>query len=417
VEAAQEDLWLLSALLKAIAATNKHATSQYDASVREIVEMYLRGGSPKSAGGSKSPSAAPGAMGAMGAMGAGGAAEMAKMMKSSMSRSGMDGGMGGVSGGRQIGIESVSFNPDDEFGEEVEEKDPKAASATVTAAPGAMGAMGPAGMMEAMAGGNRGGRNSSANMKRYVEEKTEWKTRGFYLEVIVDQRQVPQLLVELTNAEWPIRITRVHQADLNDETLVGGGSAGGMPGMPVGAGMGAGMGRGGASPEAAMRKMMGAGAMGGGRSAPSRRQSVDGEEAGGAARPMRSEMGGRSEGMSGLDDPMLVTLAVDGLFTIFNKPPEDKNPPAATNQQLPAMGADQQLPETPDAAATPTETEEPPAEATTAPAEATATETETEPVAEPAPAAGESAPEDQPTAPPAGDTPPTEEKAPPEPEN
>ncbi|HEY2251638.1 MAG TPA: hypothetical protein VGH74_11280, partial [Planctomycetaceae bacterium] len=52
IEAAQEDLWLLSSLLKQIAAVNEDAgaKAQFEAPVRQIVELYLRGGS-KAGGG------------------------------------------------------------------------------------------------------------------------------------------------------------------------------------------------------------------------------------------------------------------------------------------------------------------------------------------------------------------------------
>ena len=353
VRAAQEDLWLLSALLTSIASVNENATSQLDAPVREIVALMLRGGSPKSAGGARSTTGSGSPMGGMGGgMGGGPMAEMMKNM-----RAGADGGMGSGAG---IGIEAVSFNPDDEMGEQVEDKDASKASSTPSGATG--GGAGPAAgmpsdmmksMMSNMGGGMGGSRSmtSTANMKRYVEEKTEWKTRGFYLEVIMDQRHVPHLMVALTNAEWPIRITRVHQADLNDETLASGSA--GMPGMPP---MGRGAAGGGMD---MMKKMMaGAGSARPGLGARPMRTGPDADDDGprpigsGRPTPSRSEGGGRSDSMSALEDPMLVTVAIDGLFTIFNKPPEDKTaPPAGSQQQDAPPAAGQQLPVTPESTA------------------------------------------------------------------
>jgi hypothetical protein len=278
---------------------------------------------------------------------------MAEMMKSMQSMRSQD---GGASGGG-VGIESARFNPDDEMGEQVEDKDATKSTTTTTTPTtggGAVGMMGGmAEMMKSMGGG--GTRNTStANMKRYVEDKqAEWKTRGFYLEVIMDQRQVPHLMVALSNAEWPIRITRVHQADLNEETLASGSSSG-MPGMMGGyPGSGGRPGSGAGAGMDMMKKMMGATGgrpgMGSGAS-PMRNPGRDRDDDDGpgplggpgrSSRPgPRMDASGRSDGMSPLDDPMLVTVAIDGVFTIFNKPPEDKTAPApgtqSQQQTLPA---------------------------------------------------------------------------------
>ncbi len=63
IRAAQEDLWLLSALLKQIASVNedenKDARTPFDAAIRQINELYLRGGS-KAGGGSEACIAASG---------------------------------------------------------------------------------------------------------------------------------------------------------------------------------------------------------------------------------------------------------------------------------------------------------------------------------------------------------------------
>jgi hypothetical protein len=73
-------------------------------------------------------------------------------------------------------------------------------------------------------GGGGGGSSSSSrwspsNMGRYRDDKPEFKTRGFYLEVIMDHRRVPELLVALANADWPINVLYVQEADFKDEDL------------------------------------------------------------------------------------------------------------------------------------------------------------------------------------------------------
>ncbi|QDT37268.1 hypothetical protein [Stratiformator vulcanicus] len=52
---------------------------------------------------------------------------------------------------------------------------------------------------------------------RYVTNAPDvpFKTRGFYLKVIVDHRYVPELLIELTENPYPVKIVRVHQQDHN----------------------------------------------------------------------------------------------------------------------------------------------------------------------------------------------------------
>src|SRR5262249_6040732 len=68
-------------------------------------------------------------------------------------------------------------------------------------------------------GASRGG---GAGTNRYCDEKKEWRTRGFSLELIMDHRRVPDLLVAPSKMEgWPVNILRVHVADSSDGDLVG----------------------------------------------------------------------------------------------------------------------------------------------------------------------------------------------------
>src|SRR5690606_9411754 len=52
---------------------------------------------------------------------------------------------------------------------------------------------------------------------RYVDESTPYKTRAFKMSVIIDHRQLPEFLVELTNSPFPVRVLRVHFMQLNQE--------------------------------------------------------------------------------------------------------------------------------------------------------------------------------------------------------
>src|SRR5437588_210452 len=81
------------------------------------------------------------------------------------------------------------------------------------------------------------GHGGGWNMERYRNDEPEWKTRGFPLQVVMDHRRSPDLLVALSNCEWPINVLGVHEADYKDEDLVrvagGSGGGGGMMQMPA----------------------------------------------------------------------------------------------------------------------------------------------------------------------------------------
>lgn len=374
----QEDLWLLTSLLNSINAVNKNATSQFDAPIREIVTLTLRGGGPKGPGGAKPAAAASGGGGSANAM-AGMMSSMAKMADMAKASGVMGGGamgmgMGSNGGGAAGGLDSsVPVNADEEFGAER----PAAAEkgATAAAKPAATGAasgaaamanmMGAMGAMGAM--GSTGAAPSMSAMERYIDTKDQWKTRGFQLELVMDHRRVPELLVELSNGAWPVKIVRVQQADYRDEELAPAESQGGMP-------LAAGSGGAGASSMAAMMAMAGRGGAAGGMmpgsrgmsgrsgapmtsgpmmagaggrrgGAPARASSGDDDE-GEAGRVGAVGLGAGSSAMSGYggaggtgneptpyDDLNLANVSILGVITIFNKPKEE---PAAAPGASPA---------------------------------------------------------------------------------
>jgi len=150
-------------------------------------------------------------------------------------------------------------------------------------------------------------------MQRYVAEREEWKTRGFYLEVTMDHRKVPDLLVALANAGWPVRVMRVHQADSKPEDLVpfneltplASGSRGGGNSAYV------------AAMNAQMARMGRSGDMGMGRG-PMMGRSGRGPI---TVNPLSEQA---------LNDHMLASVALDGVITVFKKPPEEPAPPETT---------------------------------------------------------------------------------------
>jgi hypothetical protein len=56
-----------------------------------------------------------------------------------------------------------------------------------------------------------GGR-ADAPKKRYIEENEQYRTRGFYVVVTMDQMQVPNLITKLSNMPWSAKIVRVHRS-------------------------------------------------------------------------------------------------------------------------------------------------------------------------------------------------------------
>jgi hypothetical protein len=385
IESAQEDIWLYTALLSAIARVNGEAVSVYDAPIREIVELMLRGGSPRGSasagagagGGAKSSTASTGPL--MGSAG------MESAMKSRPPMGGMAGmggmgGMGGVGGAAGEAVQDVKISLDEDLGAQrpaatantsgkTASDGASAGTAGGNSAPpgggvGAAAAPPPTTTLTSMGSGLGGtglgtGRGSDANMNRYCDDKRkEWKTRGFYMELVMDHQLVPYLLVELSNCPgWPVNVLRVHVADLQDEDLQreDGGMGTGMGGVrSAGGGFGGGLG---SSRGAEMRMMApkgqfplrgdgeGLGASPGG--APRARQPAarnGGDESGDAPAVLKRLP---------LDDPNLARVAVVGVIYIFSEPkPIATAAPGAPSSPAPAAAPVAQAPAEEEKAAT-----------------------------------------------------------------
>jgi hypothetical protein len=324
IVASQEDLWLLEAFLKQIAYVNQGSPTIYDAPIRVIEKLYFRGGSSTKDGAKKS-SGGGGGGGAVGVPKEMMETIMEKNFAGSRGRGGSGfGGLGGGQGGEQMQINSAQIvNPDEDLGAErnaASEKSGNKKAAKDNSPMGGMTLAGPGAPMPGAQLGNAGpvGGWSGRDKDRYRDDKKEWKTRGFHLEVIMDHRSVPDLLSALSNADWPITILRVQMSDYKDEDLTGTTGMAGMGGMP----MPAGAGRGGSS--SMQMSMPSMGSAPGGRSSASSKQARpvtsgdDGEEAAG------SPTGGPQR--STLDDPNLAHVAIVGLFYIIKKPDEVKPP-------------------------------------------------------------------------------------------
>ena len=336
----QEDIWLFRTLLQGVFNINQEFQCEtvLDSKIKQIVMIELRGGTP---GGAKAVAEAAGAGaggGPGGAMpdGAGAGAE-AGAGANAGKLSGPGGGMGSLLGGSSGGADtlSASFDPTEQLGsDEVASEGAEAGAegAGAAAGPGGAGAGGGPGAM--MPGRGAGGGGSTVK-KRYIDETPRFKTRGFYMELVLDHRTLPEFIAELSDSKWPLRVIRVQQvdvdlADIGADTALGAGGAagagrsgmgrpaGGGMGRPAGGGMGAGRT---AMPRAAVSRPPGP--MGGGARQP----------AGGTVRPGGND-GGVPENavdlQSAMTDPYLVNVALSGIITLYLPPESVAGAPAGT---------------------------------------------------------------------------------------
>ncbi len=181
--AAQEDLWMLHALMKAVAHVNEGSSSIDDARINRLISAKLRGGSlvdlndrrtkKKSNAAPGSPAGAPGG------------------------ESGGYGGFGGMGGMRGIGRRDADQGPkplpmiegDDIFGS----GEDAAAMATAQGTKKGRGA------------------DSEPETRPYVEtdQSNRWRTRGFLLQVVMDHQEIPKLLTALSESPFPVHIFQV----------------------------------------------------------------------------------------------------------------------------------------------------------------------------------------------------------------
>ncbi len=178
---AQEDIWLLSSLLKAIADANADADSIGEAPIKIIEEITFRGGVGRDVKKKAATRSSPF-----------GATSAVKVQENKFSPG--------------FGRARFDVSLDKEFGSDKSTEDPQ---------------FGPPGSGRSGAGTNlRRGDDpqglNSANLlgKRYVgeDEKLPFKTRGFSLKLVMDHHQVPEVVAQLTNMPWPVQILRIHLA-------------------------------------------------------------------------------------------------------------------------------------------------------------------------------------------------------------
>lgn len=348
---AQEELWLLEAMFERLAAINggDQAQSRLDAIVHVVERLVLLGGQrkdgkPVGGGGAASPSMGPAGPGGFGAM-TGMPPTMAPGGPSGVGGGGMGSGGGAATA---ISTPSVEFNPTEELGD----------------APPATSSNQPT--------GGAGFAQQRVALRRYVEDEPNlpYRTRGFYLVVLMDHRKLPEFLVELTSngkSPWPIEVLRVHMARLNDDSLegnpasgsfTGGGFAGagpagfqggGAPGFPSGGSPGFPSGGSPGFPSGGSPGFPSGGSPGGHGGRPGGGAfpggGFPGADIAGGAGPSGSAVAGSIKNQAAsqalqaaLADPYIARVAICGLITLY-KPPKDWKPEDPSQQSPEAITA------------------------------------------------------------------------------
>lgn len=320
----QEDIWLQTELLQAIARVNANSISQGDAFVKQLGKVLLFGATKAVAGAAAgaSPEGGPPAGGDGGGFGA------------------MMSGMGG--GGPQNKSAAISANIN------IAEEFSVITDSTVLAGTGG-GAGGGASSVGGMMAKGMMGEGDSASpaqspggttslSKRYIDEdeKQPYKRRGFYIKVVMDHTKVPDLIAELMNSPFPVEIVRVQQVWLSDSaTPSGGGGA-----SPFG-----GLGPGG---------FASFNPTGGGDVAAGNATGADDFNSGASGTFARPGASGTTS-QSAMSDPNLAHVAILGVWTLYRPPAlaadAGQSAPATATPPAAAQSAEETTAETKPAAA------------------------------------------------------------------
>lgn len=317
--ACQEDIWLQTELLNAIARVNANALTQADAPIKVIGKILLFGGAKSTGDVTSGP----------GSGGMPGAGVDPGMVPGGGFMPGMGAGVGGGSGGarRQEAI-PADINIAEEF---TISADPTVAAGGGAGAGGGTATFGAIGVDASAASSGPGtgagspGGGTKPDVKRYIDdvEGQPFKRRGFSFKVVMDHMKVPDLLAELSNSPYPVEIIRVQQTWFADPGASGGGGA-----MPSFAGSGVGGPSGPGFPGFAPPI------------APGNEASVDvapaSTEFAGAGVGGGSYAGAGTPGRSGsgaqvaMADPRLAHVTILGVWTLYRPPVIDPNAPAAS---------------------------------------------------------------------------------------
>jgi hypothetical protein len=175
---AQEDLWMLHALMKAVARVNEGSTNIDDSRIKKLVSAVLRGGNPTDFEERHKKKSSPQQPG-----GASGPPSGAPRI------GGLTPNFGGGNRDADMGPKPLPLiDPDDIFG-----SDEGSVSSTA-------------------ANTKKQGAAETSPEHRYVQTDAKWRARGFVLRVVMDHQEIPKLLTVLTDAPFPVQIMQVeHQ--------------------------------------------------------------------------------------------------------------------------------------------------------------------------------------------------------------
>lgn len=307
---AQEDLWLLEGLLQLIAEVNGGANStRTDAHIHVIEKLTLHGGQP--VGQRALPAAA------------GGSPSGSSGMPEGFGAGSFGGGSGG--GGAAAAV-SADFDVKEEFGDDGSGAGGQGAAMSSFGSSG--GSMGTAGPSAA----------SGLKARRYIDDDKAlpFRTRGFYMTLIMDHRKIPNLISELSASEksaWPIEIIRVQVVRLNDDDLEGrsGGGNGFSPGLS-GGGADAFSGSGGGASGFTESTFGGASNSSG--------FSLEGGSSGAGGAATAQGTAGLAALTNAVQDPNMSRVAICGIITLYNEvklevvvaPAAPSAPPAVVTQ-------------------------------------------------------------------------------------
>ncbi len=192
----QEDVGLVSSLLHAIADTNGEAKGIVDAPVKVISTLELHGGKRNPDGTPFTGKSSEGGSGTEGGGGESGPSEgESNPFRSGRSSTGSSDG---------LAKSNVDFDASEDFGDPSKEQSEGGGSDADAGAEGPVSS----------------GGNTKRAERRYVDDdpKMPFKTRGFYLKVIMDRNKIPELIIQLTSLKYPVEILRIHQASLDGKT-------------------------------------------------------------------------------------------------------------------------------------------------------------------------------------------------------
>ncbi|QDV28980.1 hypothetical protein Spb1_08470 [Planctopirus ephydatiae] len=321
---AQEDLWLLDSLLSTITQLNGGETTnnRLDASIHQILKLQLMGGKRGE------PIDAPAAGGDPSGGGGEGYTPPMALGGDAFSSG------GGGRGGKIASPTSADFPIKEEFGTAGGEGGLNGSSSSAdsfAADPSALG----------------DGAPQMAAARRYIDddEGAPFRTRGFYLSVLMDHRRIPDFIAELTSNErsvWPVEVVRVQMIRKNEDGNFARGGASGLPNYGAEAGS-----FGGSSPSfgTASEGFTGGGANNVPPEFLTQSQGINPQDANNPML-MNKIQAANAALQTALSDPNIAEVVIAGYFTLYN-PPQTAPEAAATSADSTATPAAPATSETP----------------------------------------------------------------------